>query len=78
MLSAHTALQGLDQFFCCATGYYQCSSAVRIARPGTKEELADIVGSYDLVKGVGVGHRSAALFLHTLISHNFVAHLYHT
>ena len=77
VLSAHTALQGLDHFSCCTIGYYQCSSAVRIARPGTKEELADIVGSYDLVKGVGVGHRSAGLFPHTLISHGFVAHLYH-
>ena len=38
-------------------GYYQCNSAVEIARPGTKAELADIVQRYPLVKGVGVGHR---------------------
>ncbi|CAK0783638.1 hypothetical protein CVIRNUC_006837 [Coccomyxa viridis] len=37
-------------------GYYQCNSAVEIARPGTKAELADIVQQYSLVKGVGVGH----------------------
>ena len=44
---------------CDYTGYYQCNSSVRIARPGTKEELVGIVQQSDLVKGVGVGHRSA-------------------
>ena len=42
---------------CPCAGYYQCNSAVEIARPGTKAELADIVQQYSLVKGVGVGHR---------------------
>jgi hypothetical protein len=40
-----------------STGLYHCASAVELGRPANKSELLQIIQDYDLVKGVGVGHR---------------------
>lgn len=37
-------------------GYYLCNEAVKVGRPHNKQELAQMVGAFKHVKGVGVGH----------------------
>ncbi len=37
-------------------GYYVCDPAVLVGRPETIEDLRDIVGAFEFVKAVGVGH----------------------
>eukprot|EP01023_Acetabularia_acetabulum_P065410 TRINITY_DN8655_c0_g1_i3.p1 TRINITY_DN8655_c0_g1~~TRINITY_DN8655_c0_g1_i3.p1 ORF type:complete len:582 (+),score=94.72 TRINITY_DN8655_c0_g1_i3:131-1876(+) len=37
-------------------GYHECSDEVWVGRPKTKEQLQELVRTFDRVKGVGVGH----------------------
>lgn len=38
-------------------GLYHCANTVTLGRPQDKAELLQMIKEYDLVKGVGVGHR---------------------